>query len=451
MSGGNIRETVIEAGWVIPVEPAELVLRDHAVVLSGERIHAILPSREARAKHPDAQRVELTGHALIPGLINLHTHAAMTLMRGLGDDLALMEWLNQRIWPVEMRLASPEFVHDGTLLACAEMLRGGVTCFNDMYFFPEAAARAALAAGMRAALGIIVIEFRSPYATDPADYLTKGLGTRDALKHEPLLSFCLAPHAPFTVSDATFERLAVYAAELDLPLHIHLHETADEISGSIASHGLRPLRRLQRLGLLGPNLLAVHAVHLGDDEIALLAEHACHVAHCPSSNLKLASGIAPVNALHEAGVNIGLGTDGAASNNRLDIFSEMRLAALLAKGASGKATALPAHAVLRMATLNGARALGLDKSIGSLVPGKLADLVAVDLSAPELLPCYDAASHLVYVAGRNNVTHVWVSGELLVEGGRLTRLQDKELRGKAVYWGDRIRSQDGGLSVEGNA
>jgi 5-methylthioadenosine/S-adenosylhomocysteine deaminase len=443
MSGGDVQETIIEAGWVIPVEPAQLVLRDHAVVLSGERIQAILPSREARERHPHARRVTLPGHALIPGLINLHTHAAMTLMRGLGDDLALMEWLNQRIWPAEMRLASPEFVYDGTLLACAEMLRGGVTCFNDMYFFPEAAARAALAAGMRAALGIIVIEFRSPYATDPSDYLSKGLGARDDLKHEPLLSFCLAPHAPFTVSDATFERLAVYAAELDLPVHIHLHETADEISESISLHGLRPLRRLQKLGFLGPNLLAVHAVHLGDDEIALLSEHACHVAHCPSSNLKLASGIAPAAALHEAGVNMGLGTDGAASNNRLDLFSEMRLAALLAKGASGKATALPAHAVLEMATLNGARALGLDKKIGSLVPGKLADIVAVDLSAPELLPCYDPASHLVYVAGRNNVSHVWVGGKLLVESGRLARLHDDELRGKAAYWRDKIRSPDG--------
>jgi 5-methylthioadenosine/S-adenosylhomocysteine deaminase len=449
MSSGKIQETVVEAGWVVPVEPPGAVLRDHAVVVSGERIRAVLPAREAREKHPGARRLELAGHALIPGLINVHTHAAMTLMRGLGDDLALMEWLNERIWPAEMRLASPEFVYDGTLLACAEMLRGGVTCFNDMYFFPEAAARAALAAGMRAALGIIVIEFRSPYATDASDYLTKGLEARDALKHEPLLSFCLAPHAPFTVSDATFERLAVYAAELDLPVHIHVHETADEISESIASHGVRPIRRLQRLGLLGPNLLAVHAVHLGDDEIALLAEHACHIAHCPSSNLKLASGIAPITALHEAGVNMGLGTDGAASNNRLDIFSEMRLAALLAKGASGKATALPAHAVLRMATLHGARALGLDKIIGSLVPGKVADMVAVDLSAPELLPCYDPASHLVYVAGRNNVSHVWVGGELLVEGGRLTRLHDEELRGKAAYWRDRIQNQDGESRIAG--
>ncbi|MDH3314299.1 MAG: TRZ/ATZ family hydrolase [Betaproteobacteria bacterium] len=436
---GPLQETVVEAGWVIPVDPAEVILRDHAVIIAGDRIRAILPSRQARERYPDAHRVNLAGHVLIPGLINLHTHAAMALMRGLGDDLGLMEWLNHHIWPAEMRLASPEFVHDGTLLACAEMLRGGVTCFNDMYFFPEAAARAALAAGMRAALGIIVVEFRSPYATDAPDYLSKGLGARDALKHEPLLSFCLAPHAPFTVSDATFERVAVYADELDLPVHIHVHETSEEIRESVATHNVRPLRRLQRLGLLGPNLIAVHAVHLTHDEIALLAEHACHVAHCPSSNLKLASGIAPVTALQEAGVNLGLGTDGAASNNRLDVLTEMRLAALLAKGASGKATALPAHAALRMATLNAARALGLDNAVGSLTPGKFADMTAVDLSSLELSPCYDPLSHLVYVAGREHVSHVWVNGELLVESGQLQRLDAHQLTAKAAYWQEKIR------------
>ena len=435
-------KTAVEAGWVIPVEPAGTLLRDHTVVISGDRIVSVQPARKARQDHPDAEWIALPGHVLIPGLVNLHTHAAMSLMRGLGDDMALMEWLNQRIWPTEMRLASPDFVYDGTLIACAEMLRGGITCFNDMYFFPEAAARAALYTGMRAALGIIVIEFRSPYANDAADYLSKGLKTRDALKHEPSLSFCLAPHAPFTVSDATFERLLVYAAELDLPVHIHLHETRDEISESVASHGLRPIRRLQGLGLLGPNLLAVHAVHLADEEIGLLAEHGCHVAHCPSSNLKLASGIAPVARLHEAGVNIGLGTDGAASNNRLDLFTEMRLAALLGKGASGNATALPAQAVLEMATLNGARALGLDKQIGSLVPGKLADMTAVNLTALEELPCYDPVSHLAYVAERGHVTHVWVNGELLVEQGRFTRLENTEIRAKAAHWADKIRDRD---------
>jgi 5-methylthioadenosine/S-adenosylhomocysteine deaminase len=431
--------SIIEAGWIVPVLPPGTVLEEHSVVIESGRIREILPVRLARERFPAAPRTGLPGHVLIPGLINLHTHAAMALLRGLADDRPLMDWLNNHIWPVELRLASPEFVEDGTLIACAEMLRGGVTCFNDMYFFPEAAARAALRAGMRAALGMIVIEFPSPYGTDAADYLTRGFATRDRLKDEPLLSFCLAPHAPFTVSDATFEKIATYASELDLPVHVHLHETADEIRESLAAHGARPIRRLQALGLTGPNLIAVHAVHLLDDEIALLAQHGCHVAHCPTSNLKLASGIAPVARLGASGVNVGLGTDGAASNNRLDVLAEMRLAALLAKGESGDAAALPAHAVLAMAPINAARALGLDASLGSLTPGKHADMTAVDLSLPELAPCYDPVSHLVYAAGREHVSHVWVNGELLVEDGRLKRLDSAEIAAKASYWKDKVK------------
>jgi 5-methylthioadenosine/S-adenosylhomocysteine deaminase len=432
-------DCVIEARWVIPVEPSGTVLERHAVAILDGTIIEIAPAAEIAARYATARRVTLASHALIPGLINLHTHAAMTLMRGLADDRALMDWLQNHIWPVETRLVSPEFVHDGTLLACAEMLRGGVTCFNDMYFFPEAAAQAALESGMRAAVGMIVIEMRSPYAADAADYLRKGLALRDSLRDEPRLSFCIAPHAPFTVTDATFERVATYAGELDVPVHIHLHETADEIRESLAAHSLRPIRRLQQLGLLGPGLIAVHAIHMEEDELALLAEHGSHVAHCPSSNLKLAGGIAPVTAMQRLGVNVGLGTDGAASNNRLDVFAEMRLAALLAKGASGDPTAVPAHAALAMATIHSARALGLDRAIGSLVPGKRADIVAVNLAAPELSPCYDPLSHLAYAAGREHVSHVWVEGELLVEDGALTRLDSRELAMKAAHWRERIR------------
>jgi 5-methylthioadenosine/S-adenosylhomocysteine deaminase len=433
-----IADQLIEARWVIPVDPAQSVLERHAVVTARDRIVAIIPAEDARNRYPGVRRIELPSHALIPGLINLHTHAAMTLMRGLADDRSLMDWLRNHIWPVETRLVSSDFVQDGTLLACAEMLRGGVTCFNDMYFFPEAAARAAVAAGMRAALGIITIEMRSPYASDAGDYLSKGLAARDSFKNEPLLSFCLAPHAPYTVSDATFERIATYAGELDMPVHIHLHETQDEIRESLSAHGLRPTHRLQKLGLLGPGLIAVHAVHLAPDEIRLLAEHGCHVAHCPSSNLKLASGIAPLPELHSGGVNLGLGTDGAASNNRLDMFAEMRLAALLAKGASGDATVLPAHAILGMATINAARALGIDDRTGSLTAGKCADMAAIDLGAPELAPCYDPVSHLVYAAGREHVSHVWVNGEQVVVNGRLTRLDSQELAARAAQWKNRV-------------
>jgi 5-methylthioadenosine/S-adenosylhomocysteine deaminase len=328
-----------------------------------------------------------------------------------------MRWLEDHVWPAEAKHVSHRFVHDGTLLACAEMLRGGVTCFNDMYFFPEAAIEAALACRMRSAHGLIVIEFPSAYASDAADYLRKGLALRDRYRDEPLVSFTLAPHAPYSVSDETFRRVATLAAELDLPVHTHLHETADEIARSLAEHGVRPLERLARLGLLGPGFIAAHGIHVTAEEIQLLATHGCSVVHCPSSNLKLASGFAPVASLLRQNVNVALGTDGAASNNRLDMFQEMRTAALLAKAVAADAKALPAHAALRAATLSGARALGIDARTGSIEPGKAADLVAVDLSAPELAPAFHPLSQLVYAAGREHVSHVWVGGELLVEGG----------------------------------
>jgi 5-methylthioadenosine/S-adenosylhomocysteine deaminase len=417
--------------WVVPVEPAGRVLAGHAVAVSGGRIEALLPRDEALARYPAHERVELSGHVLIPGLVNAHTHAAMTLMRGMSDDLPLMRWLEDHIWPAEMQHMSPTLVRDGTLLACAEMLRGGVTCFNDMYFFPEAALEAALAAGMRVSLGIIVIEFPSAYASDPQDYLRKGLALRDASRDQPRVSFCLAPHAPYTVSDATFRQVATLAAELDLPIHLHLHETEDEVRRSRSEHGVRPLEMILRLGLVGPGLIAVHAVHLERHEIELLGSHACSVAHCPSSNLKLASGFSPVEALRRAGVNLALGTDGAASNNRLDLLQEMRSAALLAKAVAQDAEALPAHAALRAATLGGAQALGLSAVTGSIETGKAADLVALDLERPELQPCYDPVSQLVYAAGREHVTHVWIDGEPRVREGRL---QSSAFSGLDTRW-----------------
>ena len=433
-------DSLIEARWIIPVEPARRVLEHHAVALAGGRIEALLPIAQARERYRAAALVELPDHVLIPGMVNLHTHAAMTLMRGLADDLPLMEWLKQHIWPAELRHVSAAFVYDGTRLACAEMLRGGVTCFNDMYFYPRDAARAAIDCGMRAAVGMIVLEFPSPYAADAQDYLSKGLAFRDEMKNESLLHFCFAPHAPYTVGDDSLRKVATYAGLLDLPVQIHLHETGDEIEQSLKTHNVRPLQRLHDAGLLGPGLIAVHAVHLNPDEIALLAKHGCHVAHCPSSNLKLGSGIAPVPALLAAGINVGLGTDGAASNNRLDLFAEMRLAALLAKGASGNATAVPAWQALEMATINPARALALDDRIGSIAAGKLADLTAVDLSGVDVAPCYDPLSHLVYAAGREQVSDVWVNGRRVLERGNLTAVDCEELLARAHYWRDRIQA-----------
>jgi len=431
-------KVLINARWVVPVEPAGVALERHAVAVRDGRIEAVLPLAEAAQRFADYARVDLPGHALIPGMVNAHTHAAMALMRGVADDLPLMRWLQEHVWPIEARHASAQFVKDGTLLACAEMLRGGVTCMNDMYFFPEAALEAALAAGMRAALGLIVVEFASAYAADPDQYLAKGLALRDEWREHPLVSFCLAPHAPYTVADATFRKVAQLAAELELPVHIHVHETLEEIERSVGEHGMRPLQRLEHLGLLGPNLIAVHAVHLEPAEIAVLARHGCSVAHCPSSNLKLASGFAPVAALLAAGVNVALGTDGAASNNRLDLFQEMRIAALLAKAVARDAAAMPAHAALRAATLGGAIALGLQERIGSIVPGKAADLAAVAFDSLELQPAYDVVSHLVYACGREHVTDVWVGGERVLQDGMLTRLELSDLQGRVGLWQTKI-------------
>ncbi|HET7776392.1 MAG TPA: TRZ/ATZ family hydrolase [Azospira sp.] len=432
-------DLLIEARWIIPVEPFGVTLENHAVAVDQGRIVAILPQSEASLRYSPRQTQALSEHVLIPGLINLHTHAAMSLLRGLADDLPLMNWLQERIWPAEARFVSKEFVYDGTRLAAAEMLRGGITCFNDMYFFPQATASAALELGMRAALGLVVLDFPNAYASDAEDYLNKGLAARDALRDEALLSFCLAPHAPYTVSDSTFERVLTLSEQLDLPIHVHLHETATEIREGREKYGIRPLERLHRLGLLSPNLLAVHAVHLEPGEIELLATHGCSVAHCPASNLKLASGIAPVSAMMQAGINVGIGTDGAASNNRLDLLAELRLAALLAKGASGDARSLDAHTTLRMATLNGAQALGLKDRIGSILPGKAADLCAIKLSELELSPCYNPVSHVVYTAGRENVSHVWVAGQLRVENGALCGAGEKDLYRLAKVWQNKIR------------
>jgi 5-methylthioadenosine/S-adenosylhomocysteine deaminase len=431
-------DLLIEARWIVPVEPADVVLERHAVAVRDGRIAAVLPVDEARRRYAAAATVSLDEHVLIPGLVNLHTHAAMTVMRGYADDKPLMSWLRDHIWPAEAAHASPEMVYDGTLLACAEMIAGGVTCANDMYFFPEDAARAFVDTGMRGVLGMIAVEFPTAYATGPDHYIAKGLALRDRLSDEPLLSFCMAPHAPYTVSDATFTRIATIAEELDVPIHVHLHETDDEIAESLRRHGVRPLERLRALGLATPRLIGVHGVHFTPREIALLARNGCHVAHCPSSNLKLASGIARISDLLDAGVNVGIGTDGAASNNRLDVFQEMRTAALLAKGVSGRADAMPAGTALRAATLGGAKALGLDGRIGSITVGKQADLAAVRLGGPETQPCFDPLSHLVYAAGREHVTHVWVGGVLLLRDRFLTHIAPGELEKRTTLWHNKL-------------
>jgi len=431
-------DLLIRAAHVVPVQPRG-ALADHAVAVKDGRIVAVLPAHEALARFDARESVHLDRHALIPGFVNVHCHAAMSLMRGIADDVPLMAWLHDHIWPTEARHVTDEMVHDGSLVAMAEMLRAGITCVNDMYFFPDATARAALRTGMRASLGIIAIEFPSAYAADAASYLKKGLAARDAYRGEPLFSFCLAPHAPYTVSDDTLRKIVVLAEELDLPIHCHVHETEAEIEHSLAQHRVRPIERLRGLGMVGPRLIAVHSVHLDDRELDLFARERVMVAHCPSSNMKLASGIAPVAAMQARGIGVGLGTDGAASNNRLDLFNEMRIAALLAKVSNLDACVLGAQEVLEMATIEPARALGLEAEIGSIVAGKSADLAAVELDSFETLPCYDPVSHLVYAAGRENVTHAWVAGEARLLERRLVGIDEADLHDKAVWWQGRIQ------------
>jgi 5-methylthioadenosine/S-adenosylhomocysteine deaminase len=431
-------DLLINAQWVIPIEPEGVTLPQHSVAIDGGRIVAVLASELARTSFQPRQTVDLPHHVLLPGLVNAHCHAAMTLLRGIADDLPLMRWLQEAIWPAETRHVSHAFVRDGTLLAAAEMLKGGITTCNDMYFHPDAAAEAFDLAGIRGVVGITVIDFPTPYASDVDDYFRKGLAARERWQHHPLLSFTLAPHAPYTVCDENLLRCASLAAELDLPIHMHIHETAGEVEDALNRSGCRPLDRLAALGLLGPNLIAVHAVHLTPSEMELLARHRCNVAHCPTSNMKLASGIAPVAPLLAAGVPVALGTDGAASNNRLDLFQEMRQASLLAKVSTKDASAVPVHRALRMATLDGAEALGLGHLIGSLVPGKSADLCAVAIQSPETRPCYDPASHLLYVTGREHVTDVWVAGQRRVQQGNMLLTYNTDLLELTSVWQNRL-------------
>jgi 5-methylthioadenosine/S-adenosylhomocysteine deaminase len=427
----------IDAGWIIPVATPG-VLTGYALIVDAGRIVALLPAAAASESFAPRMHHQLPHHALIPGLVNAHTHAAMSLMRGVADDLPLKSWLEDYIWPLEARFLSPEFVHDGTLLGAAEMLRGGVTCCNDMYFYPDAAARACEAAGMRAMLGLPVLDFPTPYAADADACLQQGLAARDSFKHSPLLSFALAPHAPYTVGDASWEKIVMYARQLDLPIQTHLAETRREVDEARAATGMSPLARLDRLGATGPAFIAVHAVHVDAADMALLAEQHCHVVHCPGSNMKLGSGIAPVTEMLRLGINVALGTDSAASNNRLDMLGEMRLASLLAKVASGNPASVPAATALRMATLNGAAALGLDVVTGSLEVGKLADCVAVDLSGTVTTPMYDPVSHLTHAAGRECVTDVWVGGEHVVADRKLTLLDENAILARARAWQQRL-------------
>ena len=429
--------------WLVPVEPAGVVLREHGLGIRDGRIVLIAP--EAAALKYGANEIRhLQGMLLAPGLINAHGHAAMTLFRGLADDLSLQRWLREHIWPAESRWVDEDFVRCGTELAIAEQLKSGVTCFSDMYFYPKIISELVHRHGVRAQITIPVLDFPVPGARDADQALRTGVALFDDLKHHPRISIAFGPHAPYSITDDKLEAIRVLVAEMDAGIHMHIHETAQEVQEALRKHGERPLARLARLQLLGPRFQAVHMTQVDESDIALLTEHNCSVIHCPESNLKLASGFCPIERLWEAGINVAVGTDGAASNNDLDVLGETRTAALLAKAVAGSATALDAHRALRMATLNGARALGIEDQTGSLEIGKFADLVAFDLSGLSQQPIYDPVSQLIYSTGRDTVQHVWVGGKQLLEKGQLLRMDEQRIITEACRWGERIASTNKG-------
>ncbi|QND80665.1 TRZ/ATZ family hydrolase [Pseudoxanthomonas mexicana] len=431
-------DLLIEAGFVVPVVPHGVVLEHHAVAVTGGRIVAVLPVPEARSRFAPRETVSRPDAALIPGLVNAHTHNPMTLLRGVADDLPLKVWLQQHIWPIEAAVIGPDFVADGITLAIAEMLRGGTTCVNENYFFPDVQAATYKRHGFRARVGLPVIDFPTAWAASDDEYFDKADEVHDQWRDDALIATAFAPHAPYTVNDANFERVRMLADQLDIPVHLHLHETAQEVEQSLEKHGQRPIARLDRLGLVNERLIAIHMTQLTEAEIHLCAERGVSVVHCPESNLKLASGFCPACALERAGVNLAIGTDGCASNNDLDMFSETRTAALLAKAVAQDAAALDAFSALRAATLGGAKAIGFDDRVGSIEPGKEADLVCVDLSALETQPLHHVVSQLIYATGRQQVSDVWIAGRARLRQRMLVDIDIEGVLSNARQWRERI-------------
>ena len=431
-------DLIIDAKWVLTVDDANTVHQDHSIVINDKRILKVVPSASVAGQFQAVEHVKLPHHVVLPGFVNAHTHAAMTLLRGFADDYSLQDWLNNHIWPTENKYVSREFVSAGTLLAFAEMIKSGTTCMNDMYYFPDIVGELAERHHLRASLGLIALEFPTVWAATADQYIDNGLEVLGQFQSSDLISCMWAPHAPYTVSDNTFNRLLSEAEEHDLGIHMHVHETAQEVKDSLAQSGLRPIERLRRLDLINSRLSAVHMTQLEDQEIELLAEHKTNVIHCPKSNLKLASGICPVTKLQQHGVNVALGTDGAASNNNLDMFEEMRFAALIAKGNSLDAETVNSKQAIRMATINGAKSVGVDSEIGSLEAGKFADITAVDIAECQSSPLYDPASHIVYSCSKDQVSDVWIGGKRVLENRELHTIDEQECLSMVQVWQSKL-------------
>ncbi|MEC9248654.1 MAG: TRZ/ATZ family hydrolase [Pseudomonadota bacterium] len=434
------KKKALHAGWIVPVKPANMVLENHSLIIDGQKISAILPTEKwlEKKKKDNVEEIDYRSSVLIPGLINCHNHSPMSLLRGYAEDLSLKEWLRKHIWPIESAFVNKEFVRDGSTLSIAEMLLSGTTCFNDMYFYGDETARSCIESGIRACIGMIIIMFPSAWAGSVDEYFKKGQKIHDDFRTHPLISCAFAPHAPYTIDDDSMLRVATLAEEMDVQIHMHVQETREEVEESVLKYGCSPIRRLKEHGLLSPRLTAVHATSISDEDISFLARSGVNVAHCPRSNLKLGSGIAPILRMSQAGLNVAIGTDSAASNNDLDMLGEMRTASLLAKGINKSPTALPANVALEMATYNGAQALGLGEKIGSLETGKLADIVAIEINQIGSTPVYDPVVQIVYNGHKNQIRAVWVGGRQLVNDGQLLTIDTRQVVEKTKFWQEKI-------------
>lgn len=433
-------DTLLNARWVIPVNDARETLEHHSVAVHKGEIIDVLPTAEAKTKYQASEVKDLADQALLPGFVNTHGHAAMVMFRGMADDLELMTWLNDHVWPAEGKWVSYDLVKDGTELAAAEMIRSGTTTFSDNYFFPDAAAESVLKAGLRAQLCFPTIDFPTAWAKTPDEHIDQGVAVMKQYKGHSHIKVTFGPHAPYSTSDEPLLRIKQLAEEHDVTIQMHVHETQGEVDDELEKRGNRPVRRLKELGLLSPKFQAVHMTALSDEDIDDIAETGAHIMHCPESNLKLASGFCPVDKLQKRGINVSLGTDGAASNNDLDMLGEMRTAAMLAKAVSGSAVALPAYEAIALATINGAKALGWDAEIGSLEKGKRADIQAISLGDLESQPIYDPVSHIVYASTRDQITNVWVDGKHVLNDRQLTTLDKDAIIENAKSWRDRIQN-----------
>jgi 5-methylthioadenosine/S-adenosylhomocysteine deaminase len=430
---------IITGGTVVTMDGTARVLTNGALAVDGRDIVAVDTAEAVAARFTASETIAAAGQIVMPGLINTHTHAPMVLYRGLADDLALMDWLQKYIFPAEAKTVSPEFVRAGTRLAALEMIQSGTTAYADMYYFEEEIAKATKEAGIRGVLGETIIQFPVPDAKTPKEGIARAVAFIRQWRDDELIVPAIAPHSMYTLDEPTLKEIRRVADRERAPVIIHLAETEDEVKIARDKYQSTPVQFLESIGFWGERTLAAHGVHLTPADISILAKRRVGVSHNPESNMKLASGTAPVIDMRKAGVVVGLGTDGAASNNDLDMFEAMRQAAFLHKLVTKDPRALPAHEALRMATIDGARTLGLDRQIGSLEPGKRADLIVVSMRSARQTPMYDPLSHLVYVTRGDDVQTMVVNGRIVMRDRRVLTMTEADVLRDAVSWAGKVR------------